>query len=78
MTFEMPKLPLLFNVDHQRAVSSQVFKILSLLSHVLQNIANLNTVTGQQQLEIQFVGNIKVASSAKISPNLYFKSLSIY
>lgn len=51
MTFEMPKLPLLFNVDHRRAVRSQVFKILPLLSHVLQNITNLNTVTGQQQLE---------------------------
>jgi len=41
MTFEMPKLPFLVNVYHQRAVSSQVFKRLTLLSHVSQNIANL-------------------------------------
>lgn len=79
MAFEMPKLPLLFNVDHRRAVSSQFLKILSLLSHVLQNVTNLNMVTGQQQLETPFAGNATfLASFSKNSPNLYFKSLCIY
>lgn len=74
MTFEMPKLPSLANVYHQRAVSFQVFERLTLLSHVSQTLQTYpwNIVTGEQQLEIQFVENTKISFICQKFPKSLF------
>lgn len=75
MTFEMPKICLLVNVYHQIAVSFQVFKRLTVLSHVAQNATNhpWNVVTGDQQLETQLAENTKSSFTHQMFPKPLFE-----